>query len=340
MMTLNFIGTELLLCLPKLKNYGFFLGLCMIFAGTTAFGSTEFYADNHTTGLDELTTGEERSAAMMPQVIRIPTTNTVDTVMITDCEKQVSFESDSTANLQYVDTAPRNNVTVICPSDSDRFLRASFSNFDLEMGDTLYAFEGADTTGTLIAKGTGFGNFQFNGGWVGSNCDKLTNSSGCLTFQFKTNGNDSRGSGWEAWITCETGNVAITPPTNQFISLDCEEYKTAVTITAAEVVADCGLSNDSLLIQIFNAKGRLCKDTCIRAGNSFAIDTLAIGRYRIQHTLKTNPAITTRNYVVISPPSLTCNDQVEAVLGAACLADIRPDYILEAPCDTSATFIL
>jgi len=339
MMTLNFIGAELSLCLPKLKNYGFFLSFCMIFAGTTAFGSTEFYADNHTTGLDELTTEEGYSAAMMPQIIRIPTTNTVDTVVITDCGERISFESDSTANFSsYTDSAPRNNVVVICPPDSSSFLRAAFTVFSLhEIGDTLYAFDGKDTLSALIAKGTDEGNFNINGGWVASNCDKAVNSSGCLTFQFKTDGLNTKGRGWEAWITCEERNLTITPPTNQFLSLDCEEYKTSVTITGATITADCGLLNDSLLVQIFNAKGGLCKDTCIRANSSFVIDTLAIGRYTIQHTLKTDPTISTRNYVVISPPALSCNDEVEAVLGSACLADIRPDYILEAPCDTSAT---
>ena len=337
MMTQQFIGAKLLLCLPKLKNYGLFLVLCMIFALTTAFSSTEFSKDNHPTVFEELTIEGKRTAAMMTQIIRIPTANIVDTVMITDCGEQVSFESDSTANLQYVDASPRNNVTVICPSDSSRFLRASFSNFDLAIGDTLFAFDGKDTTALLLGSGSGVGNFQFNGGWVGSNCDKTVNSSGCLTFQFKTNGDDAKGSGWEAWITCETGNVTITPPTNQFLSLDCDDYKTPVTITAASTGAACGLSNDSLLIQIYNAKGNLCKDTCIRADSSFVIDTLAIGHYTVQHTLKTTPTVTTKSYVVISPPALSCNDEVEAVLGSACLADIRPDYILEAPCDTSAT---
>lgn len=337
MMTLQFIGARLLLCLPKLKNYGLFCSLCMIFALTTAFSTTEFSTDNHTPVLNELTTEETRAAAMMPQVIRIPMTNGVDTVMIPDCGVPVSFESDSTANLLYVDTAPRNNVVVICPTDSSRYLKAEFSNFDLATGDTLFAYDGRDTTSMLIASGTGFGNFQINGGWVASNCDKLVNSSGCLTFQFKTDGLDTKSGGWEAWITCESGNVTITPPSNQFVSLDCDEYKMPVTITAANVNATCGLSNDSLLVQVFNAKGGLCMDTCIRADSSFVLDTLAIGSYTIQHTLKTRPSIITRNYIVISPPALSCNDEVEAVLGSACLADIRPDYILEAPCDTSAT---
>ncbi len=337
MMTLQLIGAELSLCLPRLKNYGLFLGLCMILVQTTAFSATEFSIDNHATEFEEPKKEEISTTSMMPQIIRIPTTNIVDTVMIADCGEQVSFESDSTANLQYIEGASRNSVVVICPTDSSRFLRASFSNFDLAIGDTLSAFDGKDTTSAFIALGTGFGNFRMNGGWVGANCDKLANSSGCLTFQFKTNNDGIKGSGWEAWITCESGDVSITAPDNQFWSLDCDDYKTSVTITAAKGLSNCGLSNDSLLVEVFNAKGKLCKDTCIRADSSFVIDTLAIGSYTVQHSLKVSPSITTRSYVVISPPALSCNDEVEAVLGSACLADIRPDYILEAPCDTSAT---
>ncbi|MFK7980533.1 MAG: hypothetical protein AB8G86_11155, partial [Saprospiraceae bacterium] len=336
MMTLPLIGAKLSLCLPKLKNYGLFLSLCMIFVHITALSATEFSINNHATEFDELMTEEVHVTAMMPQTIRIPTTNRVDTVMIPDCGTQVSFESDSTANLQYLDGMPRNSVVVICPTDSSQFLQASFSHFDLAIGDTLSAFDGRDTMSAFIAAGTGYGNFRMNGGWVGSNCDKIANTSGCLTFQFKTNGDNVKSRGWEAWITCESGDVSVLVPDNQFINLDCDAYKASVTITAARSTSSCGLSNDSLLVEIFNAKGTLCKDTCIRADSSFVMNNLAIGSYTIQHSLKASPANNVRSYVVISPPALSCNDEIEAVLGSACLADIRPDYILEASCDTSA----
>ena len=336
MMTLHFIGARLSLCVPTLKNYGLFLMLSLLFVGTTAFRPTEFSADNHPTKFEERAIVKEYTTTIMPQTIRVPTTNRVDTVMITDCGEQISFVSDSTASGLYVDTSPRNSSVVICPSDSGQFLRVSFSSFDLATGDSLYAFDGQDTSSALIAIGSGLGNFQFNGGWVSASCDRIANPSGCLTFQFKTDGIDPRASGWEAWITCETGNLSLIPPDNQFYSLGCDEFKTAVTVNTADAAAGCNLTNDSLLVQIYNASGTLCKDTCIRANSSFVIDTLAIGSYTVQHTFKAAPSVSTRSFIVISPPALSCNDEVEAVLGSACLADIRPDYILEAPCDTSA----
>jgi len=342
MTTLQLIGAKLSLCLPKLNHYGLCLSLCAIFVLTTAFRPTEFSIDNHVTAAEgELTeTKVLVNNAMMPQAIVIPTTNIVDTTFIADCGEQVSFASDGLNN--YVDTAARNNVMVICPPDSSRFLVATFDQFGLESdplnietGDTLLVYDGVDTNATLIQKATGFGTPQI-GGWVGSNCDKALNPSGCLTFQFKTDGDNRIGEGWEAWVTCEQGIFNIKSPDNQFLSLKCDELKKSVTVSAGNLVTNgCSVANDSILVEITNIKGTICKDTCIRSGGSFTIDTLAIGNYKVKRTLKTNSSVSSTNYVIISPPSLTCNDEVEAVFDGACQADIRPDYILEGPCDTT-----
>lgn len=335
MTTLRFIGAQLLLCLPKLKSYGFFLGLCILFALTTAYRPIEFSADNPITEFSETRIDETAHSAMMRQLI-IPTTGAIDTVILTDCGAQISFESDQYTGVQYLDTAARNNVMVICPSDTSLFLRASFANFDLEEGDTLYAFSGQDTLGTFAGKGSGYGNPQINGGWIASNCDKAIEPTGCLTFQFKTDGDNFKGAGWEAWITCEDGSVGVTPPINQFISLACDDYTANVIVTAGSVVSDCAVE-DSLLVQISNQLGTICEQRCIRADSSFTTAGLAIGQYTVTHSLKTFPSISTKSYIIVSPPALSCNDEVDAVVGASCLASIRPDYILESPCDTSAT---
>ncbi len=335
MTTLRFIGAELMLCLPKLKNYGFFLGLCILFALTTAYRPTEVSTDNYVTEFSENKTDVAAHRSMMNQLI-IPRTGAIDTVIITDCGEQISFESDQYTGVQYLDTAARNNVMVICPSDASLFLRASFARFDLEAGDTLYAFAGQDTLGTFAGKGSGYGNPQINGGWIASDCDKAMEPTGCLTFQFKTDGDNAKGAGWEAWVTCEGGSVGVTPPDNQFIALDCDDYTNNVVVTAGKVISDCAVE-DSLLVQISNQLGTVCEQRCIRADSSFTTTNLAIGQYTVTHTLKNFPSISTKSYIIVSPPALSCNDEVDAVVGASCIASIRPDYILEAPCDTSAT---
>ncbi|MEM6319685.1 MAG: hypothetical protein AAF960_18575 [Bacteroidota bacterium] len=336
MTTLQLIGAELSLRLPKLKHYGLYLGLCMLFVLTAALRPTELTTDNPITESPEKMTTATMFAAMMPQTIRIPKTSSTDTTIITDCSQQISFKSDSTSGVQYVDTAARNSISVICPQDTSRFLRFNFSLFDLEAGDTLAVYDGPNVLSPFIGSGSGAGNFQMNGGWVASNCDKTQNSSGCLTFVFKTDGDNAKGAGWEAWVTCEDDNLRIMPPANQFQTLACDDFKTPITVTAGNLITSCGLASDTLLVQIFNNRGTLCKDTCIRADSSFVIDTLAIGSYTVRHTLKGFPETKAEHYIILSSPALTCNDEVEAVFGASCLASIRPDYILENPCDTSA----
>ncbi|MEM1120325.1 MAG: T9SS type A sorting domain-containing protein [Bacteroidota bacterium] len=340
MTTLQLLGAELSLCLPKLKHYGLLLSLVAIVALTVAFRPTEFPTDNHATKIEkvenELTVSVNN--AMMPQTIVIPMTNTTDTVRIVDCEEQNSFVSDTVnSGGQYVDLTARNSGTVICPPDSSRSLRVTFMNFDLEEGDVLFAYDGVGFNNPLIGSGSGRGVANMNGGWVASNCDRTINPTGCLTFRFQTDGDNRKGAGWKAWVTCEDVSVRIAPPTNVFASLKCMELKQPVTITAGAVIANnCSLANDSVYVAVRNKKGRLCKDTCLRANQSFTIDTLAIGRYTITHTLKTNPQIAATSYAVVAPPALTCNDAVEAVFDGSCQADVRPDYILENPCDTSA----
>lgn len=337
MTTSQLIGAMLRQCLPTLKNYGLLLGLCLFVGLISAFRPTGFVSENPVTDQSDNTTTEMSFAAFMTQIIRIAPASTVDTTFIEDCDQQISFKSDSILIGHYQDTIARNGVSVICPVDSSRFLRVSFSEFDVAAGDMLIAFQGRDTTGILIGSGSGAGVSAMNGSWVASSCDKTVNSSGCITFQFKTNGDGGGGSGWDSWVTCEDGGVNINTPINQFITLDCDKIKTAVTITAGTAANNnCGLSNDSLLVEVINARGTVCKDTCLLAGNSFTLDTLAIGTYTVRHTLKGLPTVSAESYVVISPTAITCNDEVEAVFGAACMAVIRPDMILENNCDTSA----
>lgn len=339
MTTLQLIGARLSLCLPKLKSYGLFLSLCTFLVLTTAFRPTEFSIDNPVTECAEEVTEkmEASNNAMMPQSIIIPVESKTDTTVIADCGERVSFASDATNGVQYVDTAARNSVMVICPPDSSRFLVATFSRFDLHTSDSLIVYDGIGTNGPIVGTGTGRGNFNINGGWVGSNCDKAMNPSGCLTFQFKTNGDNQKGAGFEAWVTCEQGILNVKSPDNQFISLKCANFKSPATVSAGSVVANgCSVANDSIFVEVFNGKGTLCQDTCLAPNGTFTTNALAIGRYTVKRSLKTNPSISSINYIIISPPSLTCNDEVEAVLDGSCQADIRPDYILESPCDTSA----
>ena len=198
----------------------------------------------------------------------------------------------------------------------------------------------------FITKGSGEGAASFNGGWVAANCDRTVNPSGCITFHFKTDGDNNKGTGWDASIRCQDRTTTIMPPDAQFVTLSCGEIKTPVTIGAGKIVTrsvisdnfghttECTIANDSLLIKIINGEGRVCMDTCIREDSTFVIDTLAIGTYTVHYSLKVDSTVSAENYLAISPPVMVCNDNVRVALGAGCSATIRPDMLLENPCDT------
>lgn len=335
MTTLQSLGARPILCLPKLKHYSFLTCLCLLFVLTTAFSVATHSFEDYAVGKEGKENCDMRQSSLMMQQIFQPSTSTTDTTVIADCEESISFASDSTALGLYVDIAARTSVQVICPQDTNLFLMVTFSQFDLEEGDTLGIYDGASIQSPLIGSGSGVGISNINGGWVASNCNKLINPSGCLTFAFQTDGDDRKGTGWESVITCEDGSISLAAPQNQFQTINCNELKQPVMVEAAALNSGCGLSNDTVLIQIFNARGTLCMDTCIRADSTFQIDTLAIGTYRIEHTLKAFTAATATHYISVSPPSITCNDEVEISLGVGCEAVIRPDNILENPCDTT-----
>ena len=65
MMTLPLIGAKLSLCLPKQKNYGFFLSLCLIFVHLTALSATEFSINNPAAEFEELTTEEVHTLSLI-----------------------------------------------------------------------------------------------------------------------------------------------------------------------------------------------------------------------------------------------------------------------------------
>jgi hypothetical protein len=296
---------------------------------------TEFSTENHFTELSENKPTEMEMGLMMSQSIRIPQTNSTVTTKLSNCNDKVSFKSDSTATGLYLDTSPRNSISVICPDDSSKTLMVSFTKFDLEIGDTLVAFDGPTPSSPMLGSGTGVGSFQLGGSMIASSCDKGQNASGCLTFQFKTNGNNQKGTGWDAWVECRGSTTTISAGGNQFYTINCNNLKADVSIKAARINAGCSLPNDSILVEVVNAQGALCKDTCIRADSSFILTNLAIGNYTVRHKVKSMPSLQAQHRVIVSPSALTCNDKVEMALGGGCSAVIRPDHVLENPCDTS-----
>ncbi len=114
------------------------------------------------------------------------------------------FEDDNTTDgILYLDTAPRNDIYTICPTNDRYNLTATLTSFDIAQGDVLMVFDGMDVNAPFLASGSGVGVSNFNNGFVFSNPSLAVNPSGCLTFQFQTNGDNMKGSGWEMSLICE-----------------------------------------------------------------------------------------------------------------------------------------
>ena len=190
------------------------------------------------------------------------------------------------------------------------------------------------------------------GGWYAASCDPFVNSSGCVTFLFRTNDDSRKGAGWEAWASCEARGISLSGeviPSDVQLSCENAPYDTSLVIVAPYVLACSdtldGLS-DSLLVTVKNEKGTVVKTQKMRSpratmGQDSLVGRYGVGCYTVTFALISDPSADktiTRSFCV-KAPSLVCNDEVNTVFGAACQLSIAPDMVLEATCD-SVTGIL
>jgi hypothetical protein len=265
----------------------------------------------------------------------IPTDNVhrFDTMRSCDPAKN-TFLDDGLVDGLYIDTAARNNVLTICPQNRWQTVTVHFSEFDLAPNDVLNVYDGIGTaSNTQIAVMNGTGVSAANGGWVSAHCDPDTNATGCLTFQFRTNGDNNKGTGWKASVTCNDRDIQLTPANNLVATLDCDSTYKILAIQPATVKTGCGAVQDSQIIRVFNTHGDICLDTCL-AKNQTVYDTFALGAYKIEYKLKSDTAKTAEAIITIQGASLVCNDVINVPLGSTCNVLLTPDDLLETTCDT------
>jgi len=263
-------------------------------------------------------------------IINISNTPAIDTLADCDgCEFRSEGAEDATL---YRDTSARNNIHTICPQNQWQSLKVVFSHFDLAAGDTLFAYDGQDTLGNLLGKFSGAGVSQ-TGGWIAASCAPSINPSGCITFNFKTNGDNSKGTGWIAETTCLEDTTKLIAPNYLNTKLICEDRFRIMDINPATITTNCKVNQDSQFVRIYNSHGELCRDTLIAFDENFQ-DTFGIGQYLVEYKLKTDTVKSTKVSFTIQAPSLVCNDKVTIPLGSACSIQITPDDLLENPCDT------
>ena len=266
-------------------------------------------------------------------------------------DNQVPFADDGTVEGNYADDRARIDTTEICPTNAWSRVTVKFVNtFDIESMDFLEVYDGNqgavdDASAALIDAGTGQGVSQINGGWVTASCSLIDNPSGCLTFILRTDGLNSKGSGWDGWATCEERAAVITPGSIPNTTLTCTNIadigaaSTMVTIPAPEVTL-CGLAagaEDAVTAVITNQQGGQCVSQVISmsAGTSIT-DAFGVGSYLVTYTLVADETKKATSTFTIQAPSLICNDRVEVPFGSACAIQLTPDDLLENPCDELA----
>lgn len=95
------------------------------------------------------------------------------------------------------------NYTVTFCSGTGTKIRANFYYIDVEAGyDKLYVYDGPSTSSPLIA--TLSGNTRYPGVY--------TSSGTCLTFRFISDGVNSSGDGWVAFLGCPPTSCGTNPP--------------------------------------------------------------------------------------------------------------------------------
>jgi len=296
------------------------------------------------------------------------TSNTSNSAVV-DCDDATTtrlFTDDGTDDSNYADVTARMDTIEICPMDGSSRITVNFTDFDLAPGDSLFAFDGnidsvranADMIG--IGSGSGVGVSQFcsfdrldaagdagtpNGkGWVTASCSPRLNPSGCITFILETNGDNNKGAGWEAWVTCEERTIEIGAVSIDDVRLTCTDATYAAGIEIPiPTVAFCGvdqpeIGNAAMNVVITNAIGETCHESVRNPMNAGASGPLVvnfgIGQYRVVYTLISDPTATRSVLFSVQAPALVCNDNVSAPLGASCSIEFAPDDILENPCDT------
>ncbi len=320
---------------PPLALGALLFVLCSLsIQGTLSFANsadklTETSSVLHTTIVENSRDNSTSHAFMMvdTQIINMPL-DSARTDVIRDCDAANAFQNKY--EHLYPDTVAHRDTLTICPPNDTKRVYITFTKFEVAPGDTLYVYD-ADSVqaGRRVAAYSGAG-VSATGGWIQSEC----NLSGCLTFEFVTNGDNAKGIGWESWVSCrdlEANNIVC--PAIPSAALACGEAYAIVPIQAPDSLNICGDPIDTFCLTIYNAHGMACLDSCV-SFNTVIRDTFGVGLFKAVWRSKNYPTHKVEKTFTVSAPTLVCNDEVFIPLGSTCALYLTPDMLLEGPCDT------
>jgi len=280
------------------------------------------------------------------------TTCTADTLAICGGIVTVEdkrFTDDGTNDGNYKDDHQRRDTVEICPVNRWHRVKVVFTDFDLEAGDSLVAFDGSkydvrQNNALIIGTGSGVGNANAFGGWINANCNPKVNPTGCLVFVLKTDGDNRKGKGWDAWVDCEERNITLEPIELNDVKLTCADAPYASITIPAPKVNVCGTplasSDDKVIVRVKNQYGIICEaQEMSETEGDLMTRNFAIGEYLVECKLLSDTTKVINQLFSVQPPSLVCNDELNVALGAGCITTLAPDDILENPCDTIAGYM-
>ena len=266
-------------------------------------------------------------------------TGTLDTRTIS-CSSTTSFTDDNTSSGGlYFDENARKDSVIICPNPSGRQVKAVFNAFDVANGDLLTVFDGDITqnAGAPSQSASGIGVSSAFGGWVAANCDPAINPTGCLTFVFETNGDNVKGTGWQASLTCENSSTTVTCPSDISITDDCQNLDGMVTVTIPKpTFTTCG-GTANAMVNITTNCTDIPNQVVLADGGTLGTFTIPLGTYTITATATADNSKTCTYRVFASQPNITCNDNLTTSIGFGCRVGIGVDDIIENPCVGSGT---
>jgi len=281
-----------------------------------------------------------------------------------------NFFDSGGAGGNYADGNSGTQTLTLCPADINQAIKVNFTKFDVAPGDRLMAYAGktvnanrvigldgnGDDVSDIISSsalpssgaGAGIGASVSNspgGGWlqVPSFCDN-PDFAGCVTFRFTTNGDNVKGAGWEAQISCPVvaQSTVIDCRNNQFVNdifidEDCDRTEVQIPVPKFEICGNAIEATYSVDCNEVSGFG----GTVTANGNGYITGNFPTGNFTV--TVQGNPpaGVDASDFVCtysfrVFPTGLGCNDLVRVSLGTGCTSTITPDLILEDPCEDAS----
>jgi len=229
----------------------------------------------------------------------------------------IQYTDDNSVDAKlYTDSADnagvRSDTVEICPQDQWHNVYVTFTEFDIAAPDVLKVYDGnlkatGSGSATLTNSLNGSGVSEADGGWVAASCSPDDNASGCLTFVFETNATNTKGLGWDAWVTARDRGIKVAANNITSPKIDCNaaSANAAVTIPLPTVSADCDANFDAtsaaLSLVVKQANGENCvaqRDFAAGAATAQTLN-LGVGVYTAEWFL-TNDKIKTTGAKVFS----------------------------------------